>query len=324
MNRTVLVTGGAGFIGSNLVDVLLERGYQVSILDDLSTGSTRNISHNLGNPRLSFIEKDINDISPVDLQGVDAVFHLAARVNVVDSIADPMEDARVNYNGTLNVLERCREAGIKKVLFTSSAAVYGDVEEVPTTEDASKEPLSPYGNHKYASGNLLRLYNQIHGMKNVIFRLFNVYGPRQDPSNPYSGVISKFMEWASKDQELTIFGDGGQTRDFVYVKDVAASLIMAYEKDIEGTFNVGTGSETSLDHLANTVIDVTGSKSSIVHREKRAGEIYRSCCLNKKLKSSLGWAPDTSIKEGLSKYHLTLTFNYTRVSKLGYRDTLDK
>ncbi|MCK5774272.1 MAG: GDP-mannose 4,6-dehydratase [Thermoplasmata archaeon] len=304
--KKVMVTGGAGFIGSNLVDVLIDRGYQVIVLDDLSTGNISNISKHLNSDQLTFIEKDINDISLAELQDVNAVFHLAARVNVVASIADPLEDARVNYYGTLNVLERCREAGIKKVLFTSSAAVYGDVGEVPTTENADKYPLSPYGNHKFASGNLLRMYNEIHGMKNVVFRLFNVYGPRQDPSNPYSGVISKFMEWATKDRDLTIFGDGNQTRDFVYVKDVARSLLMAYEKDISGTFNVGTGSEISLNDLAGTIVDVTGSKSKIVHREKRAGEIYRSCCVNDKLKSSSGWAPDTSMKEGLSRYWDTL------------------
>ena len=302
MNKTVLVTGGAGFIGSNLVDMLLEKKYQVFILDDLSTGNISNISNHLKIDQLTFIEKDINDISHIELQDVNAVFHLAARVNVVDSIANPLEDARVNYYGTLNVLERCREAGIKKILFTSSAAIYGDVEEVPTTENAVKEPMSPYGNHKYASENLLSMYNELHGMKNVVFRLFNVYGPRQDPSNPYSGVISKFMESASKDQDLTIFGDGNQTRDFVYVKDVSRSLLMAYENDISGTFNVGTGSEISLNDLAETIVDVTGSRSNIVHREKRPGEIYRSCCVNDQLKSSLGWVPDTSMREGLSKY----------------------
>ncbi len=301
--KRLMVTGGAGFIGSNLVDLLVRRGYEVVVLDDLSTGSMSNLERHIGSGYFRMVEKDICDIDESDLFGIGAVFHLAARVDVLDSIEDPMEDERVNYKGTLNVLERCRKAGVNKVMFTSSAAVYGDVAQVPTPEGAPKEPLSPYGNHKYASGNMLRMYNVLHGMENVVFRLFNVYGPRQDPTNPYSGVISKFMEWAVQGRDLTIYGDGGQTRDFVYVMDVAKAFIMAYEKGLSGTFNVGLGAETSINGLARKIIGITGSDSGLVHEKNRSGEIYRSCCVNRKLKEALGWVPDTTMEEGLKEYY---------------------
>lgn len=303
---TLLVTGGAGFIGSNLVDMLIRKGYEVVVIDDLSTGSLSNLSIHEDSKALTIIQKGINEISPNDLDGIDAVFHLAARVNVIDSIENPLEDARVNYQGTLTVLECSRKAGIDKVLFTSSAAVYGDTKEIPTSESAEKFPLSPYGNHKLSSGNMLRLYNEIHGMKNVVLRLFNIYGPRQDPSNPYSGVISKFMEWASRGHDLTIFGDGGQTRDFVYVKDVARALTSCYEKDLSGTFNIGTGVEVSINELAEKVIGITNSESGIIRVERRPGEIYRSVADNNAIRENLKWVPDTSMDIGLEEYWRTI------------------
>lgn len=296
----MIVTGGAGFIGSNLVDLLVSKGHDVTVIDDLSTGKLENLAR-LGD-RVELIEKDISRISGEDLAGVDTIFHLAALIDVVTSMDDPVSDAKVNYLGTINVLEQARIAGVDQIILTSSAAVYGDTSEIPTTEDAVKFPLSPYGNNKLSSENMLRMYNEIYGMKNTIFRLFNVYGPRQDPSNPYSGVISKFMKRASKDLELLIYGDGEQTRDFVYVEDVCRSLYQAHCVKVPGTFNVGTGKETSVNALARVVIDVIGSKSTIGYRERRPGEIIRSVADSSRLKDRLSISPDIGIKDGIERY----------------------
>ncbi len=302
----IIVTGGAGFIGSHLVDHLIDQDHNVLVVDDLSSGSKGNLSRWIGDERLRFIRWDIS--SPLDgcedlasCGGVDCIFHLAARIDVITSFDEPLDDARRNYIGTLNVLEFAREHGCKQVIFSSSAAVFEDNGMVPIDEDAPKRPLSPYGFHKLMSEGLLRLYGDHHDMRNASMRFFNAYGPRQDPSNPYSGVISKFMEMASSGEPITIYGDGEQTRDFVYVEDIVRSLISAYIENGTGEFNVGTGVETSINTLADIIASHFSADGDRRHLPERRGEIRRSCALIDRIGKVLGYRPDTGLGDGIEK-----------------------
>jgi len=312
-NTGILVTGGAGFIGSNLVDLLVEKGHAVYILDDLSTGKLDNISEQLGEEHVKFIRGDVrtdlkNSLTARNLGDgptIDAIFHLAARVDVTSSFQEPSADAAINYLGTLNVLDHALREGIRKVIFASSAAVYGDTSQVPVAESGPTIPLSPYGLHKLSSERMLRIYGAHYGMRCTSLRFFNVYGPRQDPSSPYSGVISRFMEKGTRREPMLIFGDGRQTRDFVYVGDVAAAMYMAYLRGDGAVLNVGTGKETSVNELARTVMGITGSNADPVHMPARKGEILRSCASTDDAKEVIGFSAETSLGEGL-----TLTCRY--------------
>ena len=302
----IVVTGGAGFIGSHLVDHLIDHDHNVIVVDDLSSGSTDNLSRWIGDERLRFVRWDIS--RPLDgceelasCGGIDCIFHLAARIDVITSFDEPLDDARRNYIGTLNVLEFAREHGCKQVIFSSSAAVFEDNGMVPIDEDFPKRPLSPYGFHKLMSEGLLRLYGDHHHMRNASMRFFNAYGPRQDPTNPYSGVISKFMEMASTGQPISIYGDGEQTRDFVYVEDIVRSLISVYKGNGIGEFNVGTGVETSINTLADIIASHFGTGVDRRHLPGRKGEIRRSCALIDRIDRVLGYRPDTGLKDGIEK-----------------------
>ena len=302
----IVVTGGAGFIGSHLVDHLIDHDHNVIVVDDLSSGSTDNLSRWIGDERLRFVRWDIT--GPLDgceelasCGGIDCIFHLAARIDVITSFDEPLDDARRNYIGTLNVLEFAREHGCKQVIFSSSAAVFEDNGMVPIDEDFPKSPLSPYGFHKLMSEGLLRLYGDHHHMRNASMRFFNAYGPRQDPTNPYSGVISKFMEMASTDQPISIYGDGEQTRDFVYVEDIVRSLISVYKGNGIGEFNVGTGVETSINTLADIIASHFGAGVDRRHLPGRKGEIRRSCAIIDRIDRVLGYRPDTKLEDGIEK-----------------------
>ncbi len=302
----IIVTGGAGFIGSHLVDHLIDQDHNVLVIDDLSSGSTDNLSGWIGDERLRFVRWDIT--RPLDgcedlrsYKRIDCIFHLAARIDVITSFDDPLDDARRNYMGTLNVLEFARKIGCQQMIFSSSAAIFQDNGLVPIDEDFPKMPLSPYGFHKLMSEGLLRLYGDHHGMRNASMRFFNVYGPRQDPSNPYSGVISKFMDMASSGEPLTIYGDGEQTRDFVYVEDVVRSLISAYKGNGIGEFNVGTGVETSVNTLADIIASRFRAGGDRRHLPGRKGEIRRSCALVDRIEKVLGYRPDTVLEDGIGK-----------------------
>src|SRR5262245_6494891 len=221
-----VVTGGAGFIGSHTVDRLISLGHHVVVLDDFRTGKRANLAQHAGKDQLDVVPCDVSHgifaaLAPLTAKHgpVERIVHLAAQVSVVHSVANPLVDMQVNYGGTLHVLEYARAAGVKKVVFASSAAVYGDVVAMPVDEDTPTRPVSPYGIDKLASEHALDYYAGVHGVPTTALRFFNVYGPRQDPSSPYSGVISIFADRARAGRPLTIFGDGGQTRDFVYVGD---------------------------------------------------------------------------------------------------------
>ncbi|GFM51768.1 NAD-dependent epimerase/dehydratase family protein [Pseudomonas capsici] len=300
----ILITGGAGFIGSHLADALLAQGHAVRILDDLSTGKRSNLQ--LDNSRLELIEGDVADSALVTraAQGCQAVVHLAAVASVQASVEDPVKTHQSNFIGTLNVCEAMREAGIKRVLFASSAAVYGNNGEGESiTEDTPKSPLTPYASDKLASEQYLDFYRRQHGFEPVIFRFFNIFGPRQDPSSPYSGVISIFAERAEKGLPITVFGDGEQTRDFFYIGDLARLLTQALEQTnpAEGAINVGLNKATSLNELLAALTDVVGSLPPVTYQAPRSGDIRHSRADNRRLLERFTLQETTPLSVGLAR-----------------------
>ena len=303
----VVVTGGAGFIGSHTVDHLLETDHRVVVLDNFSTGKRANLARWVDHAALHVVPCDVSHgifaaLEPITrVHGpVERLAHLAAQVSVVQSVANPQFDTQVNYGGTLHVLEYARSKGVKKVMLASSAAVYGDVAELPVSEDAPKQPLSPYGINKYASELALDYYANVHGVATTALRFFNVYGPRQDPSSPYSGVISIFTDRARAGRPLTIFGDGQQTRDFVFVGDVVRALTAALgDGNSRLVANVGMGGEISVLELARTIVDLCGGRSPIEHEPARAGEILKSRARIDRLRDALGVVAETKLVDGL-------------------------
>ncbi|MBN1540041.1 MAG: NAD-dependent epimerase/dehydratase family protein [Candidatus Thermoplasmatota archaeon] len=303
----VLVTGGAGFIGSALVDLLMENKYTVLVLDDLSTGRMENLERWLDDDNFRFINGDIRHpldglLSPARMGSgppISWIFHLAARVDVTSSFNDPRSDLEVNYLGTMNVLDHAVRSGVKKVVFTSSAAIYGDTSDLPIGESHPPEPLSPYGLHKLASERLIDIYHKQYNLRYTALRLFNVFGPRQDPSNQYSGVISKFMQKALGAEPLMIYGNGAQTRDFIYVGDVAEILVRAAGSSYNGPMNVATGTETSVNDLAAAVERISGKERKRVNLPERKGEIFRSVADVALLQEVLGMNETTDLREGL-------------------------
>lgn len=304
VDAPVLVTGGAGFIGSHLVDALLERGYAVRVLDDLSTGKRSNLP--LDNPRVELIEGDVADAALVARAaiGCQAVAHLAAVASVQASVDDPVRTHQSNFVGTLNVCEAMRQAGIKRVLFASSAAVYGNNGEGESIlEDTPKAPLTPYAADKLSSEYYLDFYRRQHGLEPVVFRFFNIFGPRQDPSSPYSGVISIFCERAEKGLPIAIFGDGEQTRDFVYVGDLASILVQALElPDVQsGAINVGLNQATTLNQLLMALSQVVGDLPAISYLPARSGDIRHSRANNQRLLERFKFPEPTPLNVGLAR-----------------------
>jgi UDP-glucose 4-epimerase len=298
--ETIVVTGGAGFIGSHVVDHFLAAGDRVVVLDNFSTGKRANLPHH---ENLVVVVCDVAHgifaaLAPYG--PVARIVHLAAQVSVVHSVQNPLVDMQINYGGTLHVLEYARAHHVKKVAFASSAAVYGDVTEMPVAETAPCQPLSPYGIDKYASELALDYYANVHGVATTALRFFNVYGPRQDPSSPYSGVISIFSDRAKAGKPLTIFGDGSQTRDFVYVGDVVRALAAAVaDGNSRVIANVGTGGEITVKELAQTIVELCGKRSTIAHAPARAGEILRSRAKVDRLRETFGVVAKTQLVDGL-------------------------
>lgn len=304
----ILITGGAGFIGSHLVDALLAKGQAVRVLDNFSTGKL----DNLGLPRagLELIQGDVADAQVVaeSIQGCQAVVHLAAVASVQASVEDPLGTHQSNLIGTLNLCEAMRSAGVRRILFASSAAVYGNHSIGPVPEDAPKAPLTPYAVDKLASEFYLEFYQRQHQFEPIIFRLFNIYGPRQDPSSPYSGVISIFMDRVRKRQPIQVFGDGEQTRDFLYVGD----LIQLFSKSldcsvpVQGAVNVGLNQATTLNQLLQAIGSLQGGLPEVAYLPPRAGDIRCSRADTTKLLQSYGLPQITEIQEGLAR---TLAFS---------------
>jgi len=300
-----LVTGGAGFIGSNLVDALLERGDEVVVVDDLSTGREANLEGALARGA-ALHRTDIRDgealAALVAETAPEVIFHLAAQIDVRKSVIDPAWDARINVEGTVNVLEAARRAGVGRVVNTSTGgAIYGEVDLIPTPETQEPFPMAGYGQSKYCAERYCGLYRRLHGLSTVTVRLGNVYGPRQDPLGE-AGVIAIFCGRLVSGRRPTIFGDGTQTRDYVYVGDVvAAQLAAAAAPEASGEFNVGTGRETSVLELVEALKQAAGDGDGFEPEfaEARLGEIQRSCLDVTRARDGLGWEARTGLGEGM-------------------------
>lgn len=301
-----LVTGGAGFIGSHLVDRLLGLGHTVDVVDVLSTGSLANLepARTSASDRLWFVQKDVRDPDLVDLiaeRRPEVVYHLAAQADVRVSVARPAFDAEVNVIGSLNVFEGAVRAGAQKVVLAGSGGtLYGVPDSIPTAETAAQRPVSPYGVAKKAAGDYLHYYREQYGLDSTILALANVYGPRQDPYGE-AGVVAIFGSMLLAGKTPTIFGDGGQTRDFVYVGDVADAFVRALDQGNGVLANIGTGQETTVNQLFSTMASLTGSQEPAVYAPPRAGELRRSALDASQARERLGWTATTSLEAGLQQ-----------------------
>ena len=293
---TVLITGGAGFIGSHLCDALLAKGEEVHVVDNLSRGRAGRLAEGV------VLEKN----SVLDASGLNAlvtkiaprlIYHLAAQVDVRASVAQPAADAAVNVIGTINVLEAARAVDARVVFSSTGGALYGKDAPVPSTESVKPEPESPYGISKLCAEQYIGMYNRLHETAHVVLRLANVYGPRQHPSDE-AGVVSVFCAQAIKRKPLTIYGDGKQTRDYVYVGDCVAAFLAAAECGLAATWNIGTGTEVSVLELAATVSRITGNRAEPEFAPPRAGELPRSAIASERAKQDLGWRPAVSLAAG--------------------------
>jgi UDP-glucose 4-epimerase len=300
-----LVTGGAGFIGSNLVDRLLAGGHAVDVVDDLSTGSLSNLSEARGDSanQLTFHQIDVRNPGVADLiarRQPEVVYHLAAQADVRVSVENPVLDAEINIIGSLNVLEGARRAGARKVVFASSGGtIYGDPDPsaLPVKESHPQQPVSPYGVAKKAVGDYLAAYRQLHDLEFTALALANVYGPRQDPHGE-AGVVAIFAGRLLAGEPCTVFGDGAQTRDFVFVDDVVDAFARAAEKGSGLILNIGTGVETSVNQLYRTMAEGAGVSDDALRAPIRAGELLRSSLDPGRAAIHLGWKPWTSLEEG--------------------------
>ncbi|MCY2959960.1 MAG: SDR family oxidoreductase [Planctomycetota bacterium] len=296
-----LVTGGAGFIGSHLVRALLERGDRVRVLDDLSTGRAENLD---GLP-VEFVRGSIVDPAACEAAcaGIAGVFHEAAQVSVPRSVQAPRESYQINVMGTLNVLEACRVAGVKRVVFAASSAAYGDTVELPKVETMTPRPLSPYASGKLAGEDLLRVYGSLYGMHTVALRYFNVFGPRQVDDSPYTGVIAIFARALLEGRRATIYGDGAQSRDLTYIDNVVAANLAAMERDLEpGTVvNVGAGERVSILDIYRAMAELVGSDLQPVFAPPRAGDVRDSLASIDRARALLGYVPKVGWREGIAR-----------------------
>jgi len=294
-----LVTGGAGFIGSNLVELLLGEGHEVVVLDDLSSGYVENLFH-----RTDFINGDVSaaGVAESAAAGCDVIFHLAASVGNTRSIDNPVRDSEINVIGTLRVLEAARSHGINRVVASSSAGIFGELKTLPIAEDHPQDPDSPYGASKLAEEKMCLVYNKLYGMKNVALRYFNVFGLRQR-YDAYGNVIPIFAEKMLRHQTVTIFGDGEQTRDFVHAADVArANYLAGTSETAAGAFNIGSGTRISINKLAEMMARLVGEDSEIVHGDPRPGDVRDSLASVEAAKDAFGFVPSVDFEEGLAAY----------------------
>ncbi|EKD63216.1 MAG: hypothetical protein ACD_51C00316G0011 [uncultured bacterium] len=301
--QKILITGGAGFVGSHLADRLVKLNYNVIVFDNFSTGKVGNLK-NIKN-RIKIIKGDIRDAKQADkaCKDVDFVLHHAAQIFVPVSIKNPMETLDINAKGTLNILMAAKNNGIKKVILASSSAVYGDLVKMPIDETSPVRPLSPYGISKAMGEYYCQVFSKLYGINTFIFRYFNIFGSRQDPSSPYSGVISKFMDLSKKSEPLTIYGNGEQSRDFIPVGKVVEANIAAIKSTLQGSwvFNIGGGKAISIKDLAKHIKKIGNSNSKVRYVKARDGDIMHSCASVKKAQSMLAWSEEYDFQKELSK-----------------------
>jgi len=294
-----LITGGAGFIGSNLVDRLIKDRHKITIIDNLSTGKKENLNKEANFYKIDICDSKISQIFKEEKPEI--VFHLAAQIDVRKSVENPVEDSKINILGSLNILENCQKFGVKKVIFASSGgALYGEAKIIPTSESYPANPLSPYGVAKFSIEKYLNYYYAVFGLPFISLRLANVYGPRQN-SKGEAGVIAIFCDKIFSKNKLVINGTGKQTRDFVFVGDVIEANILAMQSKKIGIFNIGTAKETDINSIFKQLKIITGSKCKEIHGPKQLGEQQRSCIDSKKAKKMLNWQPKVSFIQGLKK-----------------------
>ena len=298
-----LVTGGAGFIGSNTVDELVRRGHSVVVLDDLSSGREDNLAE-IRN-KITFIKGSITDIEVVRkvMHEAEYVLHLGARTSVPRSVKDPLETNKINIEGTLNVLVAAKELKVKRVVFAASSSAYGETPTLPKTEAMQPQPISPYGVTKYVGELYCQTFGRCYGLENVALRYFNIFGPRQDPGSPYSGVLAKFCTAFLEDVQPLVFGDGEQTRDFTYVDNaVQANLAACEAPNASGkVFNVGVGGRVSLNEVLRELAKITGKTLAAKYEPPRDGDIRDSQADISQARETLGYDPPVSFEEGLAR-----------------------
>jgi len=297
--KRVIITGGAGFVGSNLARELAVNN-QVTIIDNLYTGKRENIADLEERGDVEFIKGSINDVSLLEgaFRGVDYVFHQAAIPSVPRSVKDPLASNNANITGTLNVLIAARDNSIKKVVYASSSSVYGDTPVLPKREDMKPNPLSPYAITKLAAEDYCRVFHKVYGLPTIALRYFNVYGPRQDPSSQYAAVIPKFITMVLGDNHPIIFGDGRQSRDFTFVKDVVQANILAAENNATGVINIGAGKRNTIYRLVQIINKIIGKNLMPIYEEPQPGEIKHSLADISKAKD-IGYEPQYDLERGL-------------------------
>jgi len=313
----VLVTGGAGFIGSHLVDELVGRGYRVVVLDSFRSGRMENLSQHLESDDFNLVCGDVRDRRVVKgaMDGVEAVVHLAALIDVEESVNNPIETHDVNVNGTLNVLEEAAGRDVERFVYASSTAVYGEVNPLPINEDCPLEPMSPYAASKASAECYCRAFCRSYGLGTIMLRYFNVYGRRQQ-HNPYSGVIAKFLNNALVGDPLVVYGDGEQTRDFIYIDDVVDATMLALESGnlVDETFNICTGKPITINELAQIVKEVTGRSLQITYDKPRKGDLKNNYGDPSKAEEILGFKAKVALRKGLQRFVSDLA--YWRTMKL--------
>ena len=306
----ILITGGAGFIGSHIIDQLINKNHNITVLDNLSTGNINNIIHHIEKDKITFIKGDIRNTKHLQkaTKNIETIIHLAALISVEESKQKPTLYHQVNLTATLKLLKTAIQNKIKHIIFASSAAVYGNPIKLPIKENHPLNPLSPYATTKIAAEYYIKTYQNLYNIKATILRIFNAYGPRQK-YNPYAGVITIFINNALNNKPLTIYGDGNQTRDFIYVKDVAKAFQIALESKTQGTYNIATGKPTTINKLAQIIKQLINPNIKIIYEKPRPGDIYHSYADISKAEKELGFKAKTTLKKGLKE---TINHHYIK------------
>jgi len=298
-----IVTGGAGFIGSHIAGHLFDHGHDVTVIDTLFSGKRENIRDFAGEPRFHFVQGSITDYGLMRevCKGADGIFHQAAIPSVPRSISDPVATNEANVNGTLTLLLAARDCGVKKVVYASSSSVYGDTPTLPKQEGMNPNPMSPYAVSKLAGEYYCRVFSKVYGIRTVALRYFNVFGPRQDPESQYAAVIPRFITRILAGEPPVIYGDGTQTRDFTYVKDVVQANVKAMESNAEGIFNVAYNQRISLLKLADMIAEETGISLDLIFEPARSGDIHDSQADISAAHEAFGYAPEYTVRSGLKE-----------------------